>query len=250
MKAIAIGITWMVLLSGCGGGAKPEPTVATVTSTAGGRFDELKHRNGLETPETMVRLYAFRRAKFMFDITGAGNANGTLVMVLDAFGHFESKISTKTDRAGRRSGNWTIKRGLDLWHLDPATREATLVVMKERSAAGVDLAAEVSRLGSEEAAREHFRGRGIEILPDEDVKGYRCQVIRQQMESHAMILWVYQGVELRMAVQFPGGEPQVTRELISADFDPPIPEGLFEIPADYSVLTTLDVTGEPAEPAK
>ncbi len=111
--------------------------------------------------------------------------------------------------------------------------------MKSRQAAGIDMDALTTAHKSPEAVQKFLQESNTVILPDEIVAGYRCQVIRQDMKSYALFRWVYQGVELRMAVQFPGKEPEITRDLLSVDFDPVIPEGMFRIPDEYRVLTTL-----------
>lgn len=258
-------VVFLFLLAACGSrNTAPENSKATFSSATAGvtadgstgmetdrgvsnsvitgvDLDEtLKQRSGRGTGENLVRIYPFRRAEFVFDISGPGIRSGRLTMTVDENGHFESKRSEKVDESGREITNWTIKRGMDLWHLDPVTKEAVLAVLGSRMPAGFDFQSMIMEFGTREAAVAKLAEDKIELLPDETVKGFECMVFQQDLGPYSMIRWVNQGVELRMAVVFPGKEPQITRELVSADFDPVIPDNLFEIPEDYSVLTTMD----------
>jgi hypothetical protein len=201
-------------------------------------LEQLKNRSGAGNPEDMIRLYPFKSGTFTFNIIGLDGSDRTLVMTVDEYGHFESKKSFSG--ADGKVVNWTIKRGLDLWHLDPQTREAVLIVQKERAASGIDMDALTARHGSREAAETFLHGSGTTILPPDTIEGYPCQVIRKDLETYSLIQWVYRGIDLQMAVQsLPDGAITITRELISAEFDGDVAANLFEIPGDYMVTTTM-----------
>ncbi|MGB3975846.1 MAG: hypothetical protein WBM02_04595 [bacterium] len=201
-------------------------------------LNQLKTRRGKDTPEDMIHVYPFRSGEFTFKIIGTDGSERNLVMLVDDYGHFESKKSYVNN--GQTLVNWTVKRGLDLWHLDPETKEAILVVLKERSASGIDMDALIEQHGSLVAAESFLIDSNITLLPDETVQGYPCQVIQKDLGTYTLIQWVHKGIDLQMAIRPPSSDELIiTRELISADFDAQISGNPFEIPENYTVKTTM-----------
>ncbi len=201
-------------------------------------FNQLKTRWGKDSPENMIQVYPFKNGAFTFKIIGSDGSERNLVMLVDDYGHFESKKSFIDN--GQTLVNWTVKRGLDLWHLDPDTKEAILVVLEERSASGIDMEPLIDQFGSLEAAESFLIDSNITLLPDETVQGYLCQVAQKDLGSYTLIQWVYKGVDLQMAIRLPSSDELIiTRELISADFDTLISGNPFEIPVEYTVKTTM-----------
>lgn len=201
-------------------------------------FNQLKTRWGKDTSENMIHVYPFKSGTFTFKIIGSDGSERNLVMLVDDYGHFESKQSYIDN--GQTLVNWTVKRGLDLWHLDPETKEAILVVLEDRSASGIDMEPLIERHGSTEAAESFLIDSNIVLLPDETVQGYSCQVIQKDLGTYILIQWVHKGVDLQMAIRPPSSDELIiTRELISADFDTLISGNPFEIPENYTVRTTM-----------
>ncbi len=199
---------------------------------------QLKTRWGKDTPENMIYVYPFKSGEFTFKIIGSDGSERILVMLVDDYGHFESKQSFID--GSQSLVNWTVKRGLDLWHLDPETKEAILVVLKERSASGIDMESLIERHGSLVAAESFLIDSNITLLPDETVQGYPCKVMQKDLGTYILIQWVHKGVDLQMAIRPPSSDELIiTRELISADFDAQISENHFEIPENYTVKTTM-----------
>lgn len=199
---------------------------------------QLIHRYGRDDPAGFLQVYPFKSAQFSFKASGMGTPDRQIIIHIDEYGHFESQQSIVIDTG--KIYNWTVIRGMDLWHLDPDTQTATLAVMDQRVPSGIDIETLADIHGSIENAEQYLEQQSIYLLPDETIDGYVCQVILRDLGHYSIKRWVYQGVDLRMAVVLPpDNDVTITREFVSAKLDIPVDQSHFEIPNTYRLSATV-----------
>jgi len=208
----------------------PKPTSIKVRSVA----VPIQEEAGIK-----YKIYPFKKAKFTFSIFNSGMKTGTMTILIDDYGNLESKRSEKTNMDGSIVTIWSIKKGNDIFGVDINRREIIKAKLPGRKSATLKMD-ELERIhGSREAAESYLKEQGIQLLPDEEIKGYLCQVYQRENNGITLKKWVHKGVELQMAVSRTGSKEQITRKLLSVDFDPELKPDAFKLPIDYSLITAV-----------
>ncbi|HPQ39287.1 MAG TPA: hypothetical protein PLV45_02840 [bacterium] len=186
-------------------------------------------------PDTRVSIYPFKSGRFAFRVMGPDIESGTLTLIIDDYGHLESKRSIKTMTDGRNIEIWSIKKGLELYSIDLELKEVIVARLPERHSGSIDMDVLIREHGGRAAADAFLDSQGIRLLPDEDVQGYPCQVYQQIMDSVVLTRWVHRGVEFRMAYRRGDGPEIISREVITAEYDVEVPPEYFEYPGNFKV---------------
>ncbi|MBN1296412.1 hypothetical protein JXA80_06505 [bacterium] len=222
----------LVSMWGCGSGDADRNLVKARIPTQVERVVSVAVEVPSVVPEK-VKVYPFKSGRFTFSIQGMGVREGTMELIIDEYGHWESKRSEKTLDDGSHVTIWSIKRGLELYSIDVRDREIIRARMQERQPAGIAMDQLIAQHGGEDAARRYLEANRIELLADEAIHGYSCQVVRKGTAESGITRWVYQGVELRMAVSRSGQDPVITRDLVSLELNVDVNPSAFEVPTDF-----------------
>jgi hypothetical protein len=76
---------------------------------------------------------------------------------------------------------------------------------------------------------------GAERLPDTTIAGYRCRVLRKNVDGMTITNWIWRGIVLREHLASPQDKVEYTMEPVEIKADVEVPAGSFTFPADSKI---------------
>ncbi|MCD4652925.1 hypothetical protein K8T06_03215 [bacterium] len=228
----------LIVLSGCGGSKdtdQPKPTITKPTMVR-----SIASKVSTNTTSKFT-VYPFKSARLSFNIFSPGVKCGTMEIIIDDFGHLESKRSEKLLTDGSKTTIWSIKRGLDFYSMDIVNKEVIEAKLPERKSATIDIQELVRIHGSEEGAEQYLKDQRIRILPNEEIHGYLCQVYEQEINEVMLTRWIHKGIEFRMAISRNASKQEITRELVSVEYDVVVDSSIFIYPENFALKNAVSM---------
>ena len=186
-------------------------------------------------PKEPSPIYPFKSAVITYFFEGGRNATeGTKTIYIDQWGKFQAeKIDSNLANDDRRV-EWTITRDHVQYSFNEEDMRLVKTHLMERKPDGIDLDALAYEKGGLKEALVQLREEGTQILLDEQVAGYPCQVIDQKLTNvlHEK-RWIYQGIALKRLryLNMPNELVEGLKEIAThIEFDCPVELSVFELP--------------------
>ena len=142
-------------------------------------------------------IYPFRSAIIKYSYEGRG-MEGTRVVYIDNCGALETEHIKQDLRNDDLDERMIIKRGKDIYTVYLINKVAQKSIDSERKAEGIDCKKLTKEHGDLDKALNWLDKQGIHYLGTEEVKGYKCQVIRYEKGPLIRQCWIYNGIALKI----------------------------------------------------
>jgi len=235
MRELCLVLIMGFLVVGCGG---PEEKLSSETSE--------KDRLTQTTPPSRdFKTYLYKSGIITYELQGIPEGKETLywdnwgmntVRFMETWTSYAPGVIDTSIIIMDRDNTYTIDIG-----------DKSGIVSRMRPKQVLDFSAGDSDMAEEEM-RKHGIAGGFEVLPEEEILGFPCQVARIEVMGNINMQWIHKGIMLKMeTIRKKSGKLFSSQIAVEFKPDTSVDISVFEIPEGIEMKTLAEVQAEARE---